>query len=1152
MHSRLVWRFLTVLAAACLATAPARAQVTPHAGMLRNPDISASHIVFVYADDLWLVPREGGVATPLASPPGGESFPRFSPDGRTIAFVGNYEGNSDIYTIPTSGGPARRVTHHPSGETVCEWTPDGRILFFSSAVSTRRGTAHLYTVSPEGGLPDMLPVPYGANGAVSGDGRWLAYTFNTRDHRTWKRYRGGMATDVWLFDLHEHGARKITDWEGTDTQPMWHGPNVYYLSDAGPEHRLNIWMINTRVGEKARQMTRFTDYDVKWPSMGPGDNGQGEIVFQNGPKLYVMDVQTAETRSVTVTIPGDRPQLRDRDVDASKFIHSYDVSPTGQRALFEARGDIWTLPAKHGSARNLSRTDGAHEQYPAWSPDGRWIAYFSDAEGEYDLYLIQSDGKGEPRRLTDNGNSFWYFPVWSPDSKRLTYYQKDGTLFLHTIEGGETVVVDVDPWTQYLNPSWASDSNWIAYTKAGANQHTAIWLYNVTDGTKQQLTGGMFNDTWPTFDREGKYLFFASNREFTSPIYADVDNSFIYSRTDRLYLVPLQADTKSPWAPKSDEETWDDDEKKDDSADNDNDDADNAAGDAEAENDNAAASDDGSDNDNAEESSGDNDNSDDANDADADKDKKDEKKAPEPVKIDVEGFERRAIEVPVDRGSFTRLAFNDKGHLLYVRAAPPGTDAKNAIRLLDPGDEKKDEKTVLNDCGSYTPSADGKKLLVSSGGKYAIIDAAADQKMENPIDTSGMTMQINPREEWKQIFNEAWRVQRDFFYDPTMHGVDWAGVRGRYAAMLADCNSRRDLTFVIGEMIAELNVGHAYVRESGDLDPQPSRNVGMLGADYALENGAYRITAIHEGAPWDADARGPLSEPGVDAKVGDYLLAVNRVPLDTAKDPWAAFQGLAGATVTLTVSEKPAIDDDAREVVVKLISNESNLRFRAWIEQNRKYVADRTDGQVGYIYVPNTGVNGQNELFRQFFGQKDRAALIIDERWNGGGQIPTRFIELLNRPVTNYWARRDGMDWTWPPDAHHGPKCMLINGLAGSGGDMFPALFKQNGLGKLIGMRTWGGLVGISGNPGLVDDGGVTAPTFAYYETDGTWGIEGHGVDPDIEVLDDPSKMLDGGDPQLDAAIEHMLKELETNAYKPPARPAYPDRSGMGVTDADK
>ncbi len=415
-----------------------------------------------------------------------------------------------------------------------------------------------------------------------------------------------------------------------------------------------------------------------------------------------------------------------------------------------------------------------------------------------------------------------------------------------------------------------------------------------------------------------------------------------------------------------------------------------------------------------------------------------------------------------------------------------------------------------------------------------------------------MTSRIDPRGEWGQIFTDAWRIQRDFFYDPNMHGVDWEAIRKHYGAMLDDCVSRRDVSYVIGEMISELNVGHAYVRGHGDAEEGPKVPVGMLGADFELHEGAYRITRIHEGAPWDIDARGPLSEPGVDVKEGDYLLAVNGVPLDTSKDPWAAFQGLANKIVTLTVSEKPNKDDDAREVIVKALKSESNLRYRAWIEKNRAYVAKKTDDRVGYIYVPNTSISGQNDLIRQFYGQVDTAALIIDERWNGGGQVPTRFIELLNRPITNYWATRDGKNEVSPSDSHPGPKCMLINGLAGSGGDCFPYYFRQAGLGKLIGMRTWGGLVGISGNPRLIDGGRISAPTFAFYETDGTWGVEGHGVDPDIEVIDDPAQMVDGGDPQLDAAIEHMLDELKRHPYVAPQRPAYPDRSGMGIREEDK
>ena len=526
-----------------------------------------------------------------------------------------------------------------------------------------------------------------------------------------------------------------------------------------------------------------------------------------------------------------------------------------------------------------------------------------------------------------------------------------------------------------------------------------------------------------------------------------------------------------------------------------------------------------------------------------------------PVVIELEGFERRALKVPVDRGNFYNLAVNHKGKLVYTRGALRGSDGKPSIKIFDLDDEKnekREEKTVVKEAGAFKMSANGKKLLVRKEKKMAIVDAAPDQKLDNPISLTGMTARIDPRSEWRQVFTEAWRIQRDFFYDPNMHGVDWPAIREQYAAMLDDCVSRRDVAYVLGEMIAELNVGHAYVRSAGDIEKEPEVSVGMLGADYELDNGAYRIARIHEGAPWDIDARGPLSEPNVDVKEDDYLLAVNGVPLDTGKDPWGAFQGLADKVVTLTVSEKPTLDDDARDVVVKPLASERRLRYRAWIAKNRKYVEDKTDGKVGYIYVPNTSISGQNDLVRQFFGQTDKQALIIDERWNAGGQVPTRFIELLNRPITNYWANRDGLDTPWPPDSHQGPKCMLINGLAGSGGDCFPYYFRQAGLGKLIGTRTWGGLVGLSGNPRLIDGGWVSAPSFAFYETDGTWGVEGHGVDPDIEVIDDPSLMVDGGDPQLDAAIEHMLTELERNPYTPPKRPDYPDRSGMGIRQEDK
>ena len=1281
-------RFRTILAAGLSGILPlvASAQTTPHASMLKHPDVSRTHIVFSYANDLWIVPRTGGVALPLADPPGVENWPHFSPDGKTIAFVGNYDGGTDIYTIPTAGGQAQRLTHHPAGEHLTDWTMDDRLVFSAHGLAGLGRQEQLFTISTDGGLPEQLPVPYGANGTISPDGTWLAYSPYQRDSRTWKRYRGGMATDIWLFNLEDHSARRVTDWEGTDTLPMWHGRTLYYLSDAGPAHRLNIWSYDIETGNRT-QVTAFTEFDVKWPSIGPGTQNTGEIVFQYGASLYLLDLATGISDAVDVRIPGDRPKLRPTRVDAARNITSLNISPTGKRAVIAARGDIWTAPAEHGSPRNLTRTDGTAERDPAWSPDGRWIAYFSDATGEYELYITQSDGKGETRQLTFDNGPFKSDIDWAPDSKALTFSDKTGALYLFTFaqtedenadaddeDGGDEaaadegdgemeegdveeedegdeddvmavdtlVLVDTDPWAETLAVSWSQDGRWLAYSKGEQDQPGhSIWLYNVETGEKQQVTSDMFNEWNPVFDRRGDYLYFVSSRSF-NPTYSDIDNTYIYRGSQVLLAVPLRADMDSPWLPKSDEESWDgkskDEDKadgaedggKDEAADDGGEDAGEDEGDA-PDDEAAVIEDDGvsgtwegsasgveglpdgglpftltltmakdntvtgslaagpfsgacegtynpetgklsmtltlpdatvtlelkiEDGTMTGTASAEGDTyqimgTRTASGSDAEAEEKEEKEA-EKVKIDLDGFERRALPLPVSAGQFGRLAVNNKDQLIYVRRAMNGQ--AGGVMLFDIDDEKKEEKTVAKGVGGFSMSADGKKLLLANGGGGTIQDASAGGKGKK-VTTRGMVAVINPRNEWKQVFTDAWRIQRDFFYDPNMHGVDWQGVYDQYVKLIDDCNSREDVNTVIGEMIAELNVGHAYLW-GGGTERAPSISVGMLGCNYELaeaEQGtAYRISKIYEGAPWDSDARGPLSQPGVDVKEGDYLLAVNGIPIDTVQDPWAAFAGLAGRTTTITVSDKPVIDDDAREVLLKPTSSEGGLRYRAWIEHNRAYVEEKSNGQVGYIYVPDTGVNGQNNLYRQFFGQRSKKALIIDERWNGGGQIPTRFIELLNRPVVSYWARRDGNDWTWPPDSHQGPKCMLINGLAGSGGDMFPWLFRYNKLGKLIGTRTWGGLVGISGNPALIDGGYTSVPTFAFYETDGTWGIEGHGVDPDIEVIDDPSLMVNGGDPQLDAAIQLMLDEIQTHPYVKPPRPAYPDRSGMGVREEDK
>jgi tricorn protease len=860
-----------------------------------------------------------------------------------------------------------------------------------------------------------------------------------------------------------------------------------------------------------------------------------------------------------VIVPGDRPTIRERDYDASKFIQAFDISATGQRAVMQARGDIWTVPAKKGSPRNLTRTHGAAERDPAWSPDGQWIAYFSDATGEYELYATQSDGRGETRQLTRDGTTFRTQPAWSPNSKRIAFSDKNGGIFVHDIDSGQTRSIDKDMSANISRLSWASDSNWIAYTLSNDNRTTSsIWVYHWDKGEKTRVTAGVFSDSWPTFDRKGDYLFLASNRNFTSPIYEDIGSTFVYADTDMLFVVPLRDEVGSPWAPKSDEEKWGEEKKKEEEK------AKEKEKEKGGQKDNADKKDEDKKDDKDKSDSGkaaaDDNKKPEARDenkaegeSDKDGDKKDEKEEePKPVNIEMEGFERRMIALPVPKGSFTNLAVNHDGKLIYTRTAARGLDAKPSVKIFDLTDEEKKEKTIVDEVREFVISADGKKLLVRKDQTYAIVDAAEEQKLDKPLALGDMMGRVDPRAEWKQMFHEAWRIQRDYFYDPNMHGVDWAKLRDHYGRMIEDCASRQDVDYVIAELISELNVGHAYVMGGGDYDKEPEVSSGLLGVDYELSEGAYRIARILEGGPWDHDARGPLSQPGVKVKAGDYLLAVNGVPVDAKKDPWAALHGLGGKTVVLTVSAKPTLDADARQVVVETLKSESALRYRDWVERNRKYVAEQSGGRIGYVHVPNTGVDGQNELFRQYYGQVDRAALIIDERWNGGGQIPTRFIELLNRPVTNYWASRADRDGQWPYEAHQGPKCMLINGLAGSGGDCFPYYFRQAKLGKLIGTRTWGGLVGISGNPLLIDGGRTSAPTFAFFELDGTWGVEGHGVDPDIEVIDDPALMVTGGDPQLDKAIQHLLGEIEKNGFTAAQRPKYPNRKGMGLAPEDK
>lgn len=1113
-------RLLLLIQFSCLLAGgtDAAAQTQLSAGMMRNADVSATSIVFVYADDLWIVDRKGGPARPLASPRGEESQPRFSPDGQQIAFVGSYDGGRDIYSINSSGGPVERWTYHPSREELCDWTPDGKSIIYSTGGFSALGLDQLFTVSLEQPLPKRLPVHEGAMAAMHPGGDWIAFLpQNSRDHRTWKRYRGGMASDIWLFHLTDHTSKQITDHNGTDSQPMWHGDTVFYVSDAGPSHRINIWSYNTQSGER-RQITKFKKYDCKWPSMGPGPDGKGEIVLQNGSQLYLVDLDTDKATPVSISVPGDRPKIREQRYDASDQIESISISPTGKRLLVGARGDVWSLPAKHGSPRNFTRSDSANERFPHWSPDGESIAFFADTTGEYELYVMPSEGRADAIQLTHDNSAFMNHMSWSPDSQRIAYANHKGELYVYDFKTQETRKIDTSPTTNF-NVSWSHDSKWLTYSKNATpdpesriSALASIWVANVDDGTLRQITSETCNDMTPVFDRTGDFIYFFSNRAINNPKYSDAGDSWIYSSTEVLLAMPLRRDVKNPLAVKSDEEKSRETQPENSTSTEQNDREDDKAPE--------------SDNDRADQAT--------------------------PLQIDFEGIERRVFALPVDQGFFGRLAITEKNELIYSRIQTEGGNEPQAIHILDLSADEIEEATVVQDATRFSVSADGKKLLVSKGEtelELFVVDAKADQKLETPVSKQGMTVLVDPRAQWRQMFVEAWRLERQFFYDPTMHGVDWQAIREHYEPMLKDCVCRRDLSYVIREMISELNVGHAYYFETEVANGEPSET-GLLGIRLETHNGAYRVSEIVEGSPSDIDARNPFRTAG--GEVGDYLLAINHQPLTLETSLHEAMSGLAGQTVSVTVSKDEVIDEADRHLLLKPLRHTGNLRYRQFVEANRKFVEEKSKGKVGYIHVPDTGTNGQSELVRQFHAQRHLPALIIDERWNSGGQTPTRFIELLNRPAVGYFATRTGATQLDPQTSHQGPKCMLINGIAGSGGDMFPYLFRQAGLGKLIGTRTWGGLVGYSDIPGLMDGAAVTAPGYAFYELDGTWGVEGHGVDPDIQVIADPAQTYNGFDPQLDAGVKQMLKELEENAFQIPPIPSYPDRSKMGISPADK
>ena len=1073
------------------------------ARMLRYPDVSAEQISFVYGGDIWVVSREGGTAHRLSSPLGEEGFPRFSPDGSRLAFNASYDGNTDVYVVPAAGGDVSRVTHHPGTDRLIDWTPDGAELLFSSLRSSGiERVNQLYRVAAEGGLPARLPMAYGEFGSFSADGSRIAFTTKRRGFRNWKRYRGGMAPEIWLFDLESLDARNITNSPANDEEPMWHGDTIYFLSDRGSNQRSNLWAYSLR-NRRIRQVTQFSDVDIQFPALGPAD-----IVFQAGGRLYLMDLESEKHYEVDIQVVTDRTTLRPRTVNVSRQIQNGQISPTGKRALFEARGEIFTVPAEHGFVRQLSRSSRSAEKSPAWSPDGKQIVFWSDASGEYELMIGRSDGQGEEQKLTGLGPGFRYQPYWSPDSKKIAFIDHTQSIQILDVKSGELSQVDRELWRLHpdlgnFRVSWSSDSRWLAYPRDLETQNSAICLFDLEAGESHQVTSGYYSDSSPVFDPEGKYLYYFSNRSL-DPVESDLDATWVYPNSTSIVAVPLRKDVPSPLALRNDEEEVEEGEEKDEETGSDEDQGESQSEQPEEEQETGG-----------QESA--------TNDE-------------QQIEIHLGGFEERAVILPSVAGNYNNLRAV-KGKVVYGRLPRSGASDRNRPVVFYDLNERK-EQTVIEDAGGFEISADGKKMLVAARpGSWSIIDVAPGQKAEKSLATGDLEMILDPRAEWEQIFTEVWRTYRDYFYDDELHGLDWPALRDHYRELLKDAVTRSDVNWVIGQLIAELNASHTYVR-GGDVERAPERPVGLLGVDWALENGAYRISLIIRGAPWDAESRSPLAEPGVAVDEGDYVLAVNGTPLDTSMDPYASFAGLAAKVVTLTVNDNPSMEG-ARQVLVKTLGSESRLRNLAWIEANRKRVLEASGDRIGYIYIPDTGTLGQSELVRQFNSQHRLEGLIIDERFNSGGNLPDRFIELMNRQLVNHIYFRHGARMDHPVITHYGPKVMLINGWAGSGGDAFPWFFKTMEVGPLIGERTWGGLIGPAVGHQLIDGGLYTVPPGRLYGPDGKWFAEGHGVDPDIPVVDHPSELAKGRDPQLEAAIEEVLRLLKKNPprfQQPPAK----------------
>ena len=1081
--------------------------------LLRFPATNEQAITFSYGGQLYTVSVDGGTARRLTDAPGYAIFPRYSNDGTQLAFTAQYDGNTEVYVMPATGGNPKRLTTSATLERddladrmgpnniVFGWRHTAaEVVFRSRWHSFNPFIGQLYTVGLEGDVPTQLPVPRGGFVSYSPDDTKIAYNRVFREFRTWKQYRGGMADDIWIFDLKSGALENITDNPAQDLFPMWAANGkIYFVSERTPRANLFSYDLATK---QTKQLTQFTDFDVKFPSLG------GKIiVFEQAGQIWKFDLATEKSSAVPITIREDFAATRPALTNVAKSIASVSPSPDGQRVTVVARGDVFTVPAKDGPTRNLTQTQGVHERSARWSPDGKWIAYLSDATGEFELYVRPQDGKGPAIQLTANNDTYPFALDWSPDSKKLLWADRKQRLRFIEVASKTITTVAENPDAPIQQYSWAPDSQWVTYVKQERGTLAKIMLYGLAAQQTLAVTDGSYDSSRPNFSDDGKWLLFASARDYR-PIYSDTEWNHAYLDMERIYLVALAKDTPSPFAPKSDEVAIAKDEEK-----------------------------------------------------------KSEEKPEVPkatpkkttavtVKIDADGLSGRVLGLPIapsNYGSITMV-----GEKIYYRRAPGGPSGgggggegfgggaatKPVVALYD---LKAKKETELGNFEGFEITANGKKMLIRSGRDYSLIDlpsAKVELKPDAKLDFSGLEVRLDRPAEWTQIFNESWRQMRDFFYAPNMHGVDWPAQRTKYAALLPSVSTRNDLTYLIGEMISELHIGHAYVG-GGDRIEAPRIKTGLLGAEISRDTAsrAYRIDKILPGENWQTKTRSPLTELGVNVRAGDYILAVNGQPVRDLANIYTALIGSVGKQVVLRVNVQPT-DEGAREVTVVPIADEAPLYYEQFVAQNMAYVAQKTGGKIGYLHIPDMGPEGLNEFVRRFYPQLNKQGLIIDVRGNGGGNVSPMIIERLQRELTMINIRRNGTPYTNPAQMLLGPQVTLLNEYSASDGDLFPYRFRENGLGKLIGKRSWGGVVGISGTLPFTDGGDLRKPEFAPYAKDGkSWIIEGHGVDPDIVVDNDPAREFRGEDQQLDKGIEVILEELKTKGRILPPPPAWPNKS---------